>query len=268
MIIVGELINATRKVVKTAIEAIDSKVIQKLASDQADAGATYIDANAGVFPGKETKYLKWVIDNILKSTDLPVCIDSASHEVIEDVVKYTQEKSDRIPMINSISLEKKRVENILPIIAGTDLKVIALCMDEKGMPTTVEQRVTIADKLINKLVQNNVKIENIYVDPLVQALSTNIVFGTAFLTSVKNIMTQYKGVHTMCGLSNISFGLPQRGFINRNFMAMAIANGLDGAIVNPLDKKMMATIIAAETLQGRDEYCMEYLKAFRAGKIS
>jgi len=93
MIIVGELINATRKVVKTAIEAIDSKVIQKLASDQADAGATYIDANAGVFPGKETKYLKWVIDNILKSTDLPVCIDSASHEVIEDVVKYTQEKT-------------------------------------------------------------------------------------------------------------------------------------------------------------------------------
>lgn len=268
MIIVGELINATRKSVKTAIETRDHEVIRKLASDQTDAGATYIDVNAGVFTGKEAENLKWVIDNVIEATGLPICIDSPSHEVIVETLKYARDKSNKIPMINSISLEKERFENILPIVAGSDLKVIALCMDDKGMPHTVDERLEIADKLINKLVQNNVKLENIYVDPLVQALSTDAACGTAFLTSVAKIITRYKGVHTMCGLSNISFGLPKREFMNKTFMAMAIAKGLDGAILNPLDKKMMATIIAAEALEGRDEYCMKYLTAYRAGKIA
>ncbi len=267
MIIVGELINATRKLVKTAIETRDSATIQKLASEQADSGATYIDVNAGTFIGREAEYLKWVIDNVIEATDLPVCIDSPSHEVIEEAVQYARDRSDSTLMINSISLETQRLENILPIIAGTDFKVIALCMDDKGMPETVDERLEIADKLISKLVQNNVKLENIYVDPLVQALSTNYIYGAAFLTTVEKIMTGYKGIHTMCGLSNISFGMPERGLMNQIFMAMAIAKGLDGAIVNPLDKKMMATIIAAEALAGRDEFSMEYLTAYRAGKI-
>ncbi len=267
MIIVGELINATRQTVKTAIESRDSKAIQKFARDQADSGAAYIDVNAGTFVGKETEYLKWVIENVTEATDLPVCIDSPSSGVIEDALEHFQGKSDKIPMINSISLEKEKLEKILPIVAGTDLKVIALCMDDEGTPHTVDGRMKIAGKLINKLVQQGVKIENIFVDPLVQALSANSVFGTSFLISVEKIMAEYKGVHTICGLSNISFGLPERGFLNQTFMAMAVAKGLDGAIANPLDKKMMATIAAAEALAGRDDYCLNYLAAFRAGKI-
>jgi 5-methyltetrahydrofolate--homocysteine methyltransferase len=267
MIIVGELINATRKAVKAAIEDRDHAFIQKLAREQADAGATYIDVNAGVFVEKEAEYLNWVIDNVTEVTDLPVCIDSPSSNVIEKALIHFQGKSDKTPMINSISLETEKLENILPVVAGTDLKVIALCMNDKGMPHTVDERLETADKLINKLVQNNVKTENIFVDPLLQALATDSSCGTAFLTSIEKIMDGYPRVHTICGLSNISFGLPKRGFLNQTFMAMAIAKGLDGAIANPLNEKMMAAIITAETLAGRDEYCMAYLGAYRAGKI-
>ena len=170
-------------------------------------------------------------------------------------------------MINSISLEKDRYDNLMPVVAGTDYKVIALCMSDDGMPETVEDRLKIADELVNGLVKNNVKVENIFVDPLVQPMSVNNSFGVEFVNSVEAIMNKFPGIHTACGLSNISYGLPARKFMNQIFMVMAIAKGLDGAIMNPLDKKMIANIIAAEALAGKDNFCMNYLKAFREGKF-
>ena len=265
MIIVGEMINATRKSVKEAIETRDAVTIGKLAKDQAEAGAAYIDVNAGVFIENEVGHLKWVIDEVTAVTDTPCCIDSSNPSTIEAALSHLQGKKGAVPMINSISMEHDRYENMIPILAGTDLKIIALCMGDDGMPETAAQRLAVADKLISGLVKNNVKIENIYVDPLVQALATNSIFGIEFLKAVEAIMTSYPGVHTMCGLSNISFGLPARKFMNQTLMTMAIAKGLDGAIMNPLDKKMMANIVTAEALAGKDNYCMKYLKAYRAG---
>jgi 5-methyltetrahydrofolate--homocysteine methyltransferase len=133
------------------------------------------------------------------------------------------------------------------------------------MPQTVDDRMKIADKLVNGLVRNRVSVENIHIDPLVQPLSVNDRFGMEFILAIERIISAFPGIHTMCGLSNISFGLPNRKFLNQTFMSMAIARGLDGAIVNPLDQRMMGTIIAAEALAGRDNYCMQYLKAHRAG---
>ena len=124
------------------------------------------------------------------------------------------------------------------------------------MPETVEDRWTIAEKLVNGLTQKNIKLNQIYVDPLVQPVSTNKVFGIEFLKSVEQVMKTFEGIHTMCGLSNISYGLPNRAFINQTFMSMAIAGGLDGAIVNPLNKRMMANIMAAEMLAGKGDSCM------------
>jgi len=171
-------------------------------------------------------------------------------------------------MINSISLEKKRYEAMVSFLSGTDLKVIALCMSDEGMPKTADQRINIADKLINGLVQGGIELDNIYVDPLVQPLATNSAFGVEFLDAAEQIMTAWSGVHTMCGLSNISYGLPERKFLNQTFMTMATARGLDGAIVNPLDRGMMANIIAAETLAGRDDFCANYLQAYRVKKLN
>jgi 5-methyltetrahydrofolate--homocysteine methyltransferase len=103
------------------------------------------------------------------------------------------------------------------------------------------------------------------VDPLVQPVSVNDTFGVEFINAIEKIVSTFKGIHTACGLSNISYGLPARKFMNQTFMTMAIAKGLDGAIINPLDRRMMANIIAAEALAGKDNFCMNYLKAFRAG---
>jgi cobalamin-dependent methionine synthase I len=263
MLIVGELINASRKPVAAAIEAQDADTIKKIAKDQHDAGADYIDVNAGIFVGKEAEYMEWLVKNVQEAVDVSCCLDSPDPEVIERGLAVHKGTA----MINSISLEKERYEALLPVIAGTDLKVVALCMSDEGMPETTENRLKIADQLINGLVQKDVKIENIYIDPLVQPISTKSTFGLEFLNAVEDIMTRFKGVHTICGLSNISYGLPIRKLLNRNCAVMAIAKGLDSLIVNPLDKEMMTSVIAAETLVGRDEYCVNYLKAYRDKKF-
>lgn len=263
MIIIGELINASRKAIKAAIEAADGEAIRQVAAEQAKAGAHYIDVNAGIFVGREVEYLQWLVREVQGACDAPCAIDSPDYRAIEAALAVHQGPA----MINSISLEKDRYENILPLIAGTDHKVIALCMSDEGMPETVDDRLRIADKLVNGLLRNNIKIDNIYVDPLVQPISVRNHFGMEFISSVENIKAQFPGIHTACGLSNISYGLPARKFMNQTFMVMAIAKGLDGAIINPLDKRMMAAIVAAEALAGRDSYCMQYLKAFRAGLL-
>lgn len=263
MIIVGELINASRKTISQAIECNDANYIKQVAKEQFEAGANYIDVNAGIFVGQEDKYLKWLVQSVQEDLEVPCCIDSPDPKAIEAAMAVHKGTA----MVNSISLEKERYEAILPIIAGTDLKIVALCMGPDGMPETADDRLKIADKLVNGLVQHNIPIDNIYIDPLVQPIATNDTFGIEFLDAVQAITTRFKGIHTMCGLSNISFGLPERKFINQIYAFMAVSRGLDGLIVNPLDKSMMAGLITAETLAGKDEFCMNYLQAFRSNKI-
>lgn len=260
MLIVGELINASRKAIAAAIEAEDQKEIQQVARNQIEAGANYIDVNAGVFVGREPQYLEWLVKTVQSAVSEPCCIDSPDPKAIEAALAAHSGTA----MINSISLEKNRLDSLLPIVAGTDLKIVALCMSDAGMPKTADDRLAIADKLVNRLLQKNVAIHNIYVDPLVQPVSTDVRFGVEFLDAIEKIMATFRGAHTLCGLSNVSYGLPNRKLLNQTFMSMAIAKGLDGAIINPLDKNMMAAIVAAEALAGKDAYCMQYLKAYRA----
>lgn len=264
MIIVGELINASRKAIGAAIEAGDAEYIKTVARDQDEAGATFIDANAGIFVGEEAKYMKWLVELIQSVSDKPIALDSPDPKVIEEGLALCK----TTPMLNSISLEKDRWDKLLPVLANnTQLKVVALCMSDDGMPTSCDDRLKIADTLINGLTAKGIALENIYVDPLVQPLGTDHTFGVEFLNAVKAIGDKFPGVHLMCGLSNISYGLPARKFINRIFMAQAIAMGLDGAIINPLDKGMMGAIAAAEALAGKDKSSVRYLKAFRKGLI-
>ena len=260
MLIVGELINASRKAIASAIESGDTDAIQKIARDQADNGAHYIDVNAGVYIDKEPEFLKWLVMSVQKAVDVPCCIDSPNPKAIEAALSVHAGTA----MINSISLEKDRYESLLPIIAGTDLKIVTLCTSDEGMPKTTEDRMRIAEKLINGLTQKNIPMDNIYVDPLVQPISTDVQFGMAFLDTVEKIMTTFEGAHTICGLSNISFGLPERKIINQAFLIMAITKGLDSAVINPLDKRLMAYLLAAEALKGEDRFCMNFIRAYRA----
>ena len=263
MIIVGELINSSRKAIASAIEARDAETVRRLAVDQAEGGATYIDVNAGTFGDREPEHLKWLIQNVQEAVDLPCCIDSPNPRAIEAAMAVHR----GTPMINSISLEKGRCDGMLPLIAGAELRIVALCMGDAGMPRTAEDRLQVADRLIELLLKNNLTLERIYVDPLVQSVATDQTFGREFLEAVTRIMSRFEGVHTICGLSNVSFGLPLRKNLNRTFMAMAISKGLDAAILDPTDKPMMATVLAAEALAGRDRYCMNFIKAYREKRL-
>ena len=263
MLIVGELINSSRKAIKEAIDAEDAEAIKKIARDQAECGADYIDVNAGTYVGKEDQYMKWLVSTVQSAVEIPCCIDSPDPKVVEAAMELHK----GTPMLNSISLEKERWDALLPVVAGSEIKVIALCMSDSGMPESKDDRLSIASDLINSLVKNNVPVENIYVDPLVQPISTNDSYGMEFMNAVNAIMTEFPGVHTICGLSNISYGLPERKLLNQAFMVMAICKGLDSAIINPLDKRMMANVYAAETLAGRDEFCGNYLTAYREEKL-
>jgi 5-methyltetrahydrofolate--homocysteine methyltransferase len=260
---VGELINASRKAITDSIRNRDVEAIQTVARQEHEAGAHYIDVNAGIFLGEEEDYIRWLVQTVQAVVDTPCSIDTPNPRAIEaglSVHKGT-------PMINSISLESDRYKAMIPLLAGTDCRIVALCMSDEGMPKTAEDRLRIADKLVNSLVRDGIAPENIYVDPLIQPVSVDKTFGIEFLKAIALIKEKIAGVHTMCGVSNISYGLPGRPFVNQTFMSMAVAMGLDGAIINPLDKRMMGNIIAAEALAGRDNYCMNYIKAHRAGKF-
>lgn len=207
--------------------------------------------------------MQWLIQTVQAVVDGPCSIDSPNPKAIEAGLAVHK----GTPMINSISLETDRYCKMIPLLTGTDYRVVALCMSDEGMPKTAEDRLRVADKLINGLVNNKIGMENIYLDPLVQPISVDTTFGTEFLRAIGMIKKEFPGVKTMCGLSNVSYGLPGRLFINQTFMSMAIAMGLEGAIINPLDKRMMANIIVAEALAGRDNYCMNYMKAYRTKKF-
>ncbi len=263
MLIVGELINASRKAIGEAIKNKDAEAIVRVARDQAEAGADYIDVNAGVFVDSEVEDLKWLVTTVQAEVDAPLCLDSPNPKAIEAALAVHEGK----PMLNSISMEKDRYEALLPVVAEADCKVVALCMSDAGMPETKQQRLDIAGRLVDALTGKGVALDDIHVDPLVQPLSTNDKYGIEFLDAVEAIMTTWEGVHTIAGMSNISFGLPERKLINQVFMIMAIAKGLDGAIANPLDKRMMAQITVANALAGNDEYCGEMLSAYRAKKL-
>ena len=266
MYIVGELINASRKKIATAIENKDDKYIIRIAIEQDKAGADLIDVNAGIFENHEAEHLQWLVENVQSVTDKPCCIDSPDPKAIEAALDVYQ--GPTTPMINSISLEKNRWKKLLPILSGSNLQVVALCMSDEGMPQTADERLRIADRLINGLVQNGIRVENIFVDPLVLPVATNSEYGMEFINAIQSIMNEFTGVHTVCGLSNISYGLPERNFLNQTFIIMAITKGLDSAIIDPLDKRMMGVIRAAEALCGRDEYCKEYIRAYRADLLN
>ena len=138
-------------------------------------------------------------------------------------------------------------------------------MDDNGMPESAEGRIKIAFRMIENLTKKGVKLDDIFIDPLVRPVGTGTHYGNVAIDTIRTIKKEYPDVHITCGLSNISFGIPARKVMNQTFLVAAMAAGMDGAILDPLDKKMMQFVFAAEALLDRDEYCMNYIEAYRDG---
>ncbi len=261
MFIVGEKINTSRKSIREAVERKDTDFIIGVARDQIEAGADYIDVNAGTFVNQEVELLCWLVETVQSAIDVPLCLDSPDPRALAEAMKLHKGE----PMINSISMEEERLEPLLPIVTSQPCRVIALCMAQTSMPTTVEERVQVASDLIKKLTDGGVPMEKIHVDPLIQPISVDTNMGLAALGAIKKIMGDFPGVNTICGLSNISFGLPERHLINRNFLALAMSYGLNGAIMDPNDTKLMSTLVTVNMLLGKDDFCESYIDAYHKG---
>ena len=263
MIIIGEKINSSIPSVAGAIEKKDAAYIEKLARDQVTAGASFIDVNAGAFLAREIELLIWLVKVVQEAVDAPLCLDSPNAEAIAAVLPLVRRKA----IINSISAEEERYRGVIPLVKQYQSSVIALCMDDRGIPSDTGRRVEIARALVKRLESDGIKREDIYLDAMVQPIGTDMNSGLAALEAVRIMKETLPGVHFTCGLSNVSFGLPKRKLLNQAYAVALAAYGMDTMFIDPLDERMMALLTAIETLVGRDDFCCDYLAAYRAGKL-
>lgn len=264
MIIVGERINTSRKAIAPAVEAKDGTLIQQEAVKQLEAGAQYIDVNCGTMVDEEPEYLEWLVQTVQEATGGGLCsLDSPNPAALERALQAHRGK----PLINSITAEKERLEAILPLVRDYKTGIVALAMDDQGMPETAGERFEIAAYLVERLTKTGVALDDIYLDPMVRPVSTGGHYGRVVFETISRIKREFPGIHTICGLSNISYGLPARKLINHTFLVMATMAGLDAAILDPLDKRLISLLYASEVLLERDEYALNYISAFREGKL-
>jgi len=263
MLVIGEKINTTLKEAKEIVAKKDEKALQELAKKQIDAGANMVDVNVGTRIKTEAEDMEWAIKTIQEIIDIPCCIDSPNPKVLEAGLRVHRGKA----LVNSITAEKKRLNDALPILKNYDCKVVALTMDDEGIPEDDEERYKIAANLIEKLNKEGFALDDIYIDPLIRPISTDPKLGKVVLDAMGKICTSFPEIHIICGLSNVSFGLPRRSLLNRTFLAMEMTKGLDAALLDPLDKNVMASLISARALLGEDEFCVNYISSFREGKI-
>ena len=265
MIIIGELINGTRKNPKAAIAEKNAEYIAELAAKQDEAGASFIDVNPGTTGEAEVTDMVWLVETAQAVTKKPISFDSPNVKAIE--AGFAAYKGDQTPMINSITAEQAKLDSLLGVVVDTGANVVALAMGDDGMPCKAGQRDVTAKRLIDTLTEAGVRPEHIFVDPVIAPLSTAHETALHVFQAVGAIKAHCPQVHVTCGLSNISYGLPNRKLINRVFLSLCMMAGLDSAIMDPLDMDIMAQCVAAEALIGLDEWCMNYITASRAGKL-
>jgi cobalamin-dependent methionine synthase I len=269
VLIVGERINTSRKVkgepvIQTAVVDRDAAFITDLARKQFEAGATYIDINAGTLTTGEPEALEWLTKVVNEAVDAPISFDTPNPEALERGLAACDTTKGQ-PLINSITAETVRWANVLPFVTKYKAKVIALAMDDTGIQPDPAKRLSVARKLVSDLAAAGVPLDDIYVDPLTFPIGTGSDVGVAILDIIDKIMAEFPGVHTIAGISNISHGMPARKLLNQAMTVLALGKGLDAGIIDPNDPYLMALISATEALLGRDEFCMNYIAKSREG---
>ncbi len=265
MLIIGESLNAAIPSVGQAISARDSQAVADLALQQVDGGAQMLDVNAGGLAGRdEVADLVWLVQAVQETVTVPLMLDSNNPEALAAAIRAYRGPR---PILSSASGEPGRAERLLPLAVEQNSGLVILCMDEKGIPPTPDGRVAVAERLIDQALSTGLRAEDLYIDPLVMTVSADYRAGAVTLATLSNIRERFPQVRTVCGVSNIAFGLPQRRLMNRTFAAMLAGLGLDAFIVDVRDRELLNTLLAVPTLTGQDPYCRQYLKAYRAGRF-
>lgn len=258
VLIIGEKLNSAIPSVREAIKNKDVAFVQDLARRQVEGGAHYIDVNTAQ-GDNEHEDMEWIVRVVQEAVQVPLCIDTTDAEVAEIGLKNCQQKA----MLNSISMEKERLEGMLPLIKKYGCSVIGLTMDDNGIPKTVEERVRIAGELVEVFKREGLDLNELYLDPLVLPLAVSSDNGVIFFRCLQEIKGKYQ-VKTVSGLSNVSHQMPKRKLINRYFLAICMAHGMDVAIMDSTDRKLTSAVIATELLLNKDRFGRNYLKAHRS----
>jgi 5-methyltetrahydrofolate--homocysteine methyltransferase len=247
-----------------AVRERNTERIQEEAIRQVQAGANALDVNCGSLKAEEEpEALTWLVKTVQSVTVLPLCLDTPNPEALAAGLAVHQGK----PMINSISGERSRYGQVLKLIKEYRASIVALGMDDRGIPQEKSQALEVGIRLVEELLTDGISLDDIYFDPLVRSLATSPGSVLETLGLMQDLKTRFPGLHFISGLSNISFGLPERRHLNRAFVVLSVASGLDAVIMDPLDRNMVALIYAAEALTGRDRFCLKYIEAYHQGRL-
>ena len=265
MIIIGEKINGAIPSIKQAIGERNASLIRERTLAQAAAGAHYLDCAPSTATEVEYETMVWLIGIMQEATDVPLCIDSPNAKLLARILEEGHVK--KCGMVNSVNEEGDKCETIFPLIAGTDWNVVGLTCDQDGIPASPEKKIDIAKRIIDKAVKYGVDLPKLHIDPCVMALATMPSAMKDFEKCIAGIHEYAPTVKVTGAISNISFDMPARKFVNANCMAYAIAAGLDSAIMDPCNMDMMSTIYACDALRMTDKGGRKYNRAYRQGKI-
>jgi 5-methyltetrahydrofolate--homocysteine methyltransferase len=258
--IIGERINPTgRKKVLAALTEGDFDVVRFDAAAQVAAGAALLDVNAGVPGVDEAALIKQVAAVVMETTDIPLCFDTANPQALAAALELYEGKA----LVNSVNGEEKSLDTVLPLVKEHGAAVIGLCMDDDGIPATPEERLVVAAKIIERAAKLGIPPEDIVIDPLTLTMGHDSNAGSITLATVRLIVKEF-GVNMTMGASNVSFGLPDRKYVNAAFIALAIQAGVTCPITNPLVTEVSTSILATDLALGRDEYSMRWIKSYRA----
>jgi len=261
-VIIGERINPTgRKILQEQLRQGDFSKVREDAMAQVEAGAAILDINAGIPKADEAKLIVEMIQHVQEVTQVPLCIDSANVTAIESALKIYKGKA----LVNSVNGEEEKLKTVLPLIKQYGAAVIGLTLDDGGIPKTVEKRIEITEKIIDRAMAIGIPIEDIIIDPLALSMGAEPDAGKIGLESIAAITERF-GVNITMGCSNISFGMPDREAINAGFLAMAIGFGLTCPITNPLEEQVAMAVLVADLCLSRDEYGSNWIGAFRKRK--
>lgn len=265
MLVIGEKINGTLDLVREAIRDRDSGYLSDLAQSQFSAGADYVDINVGIGEGEnEADSMEWAIGVVTDATDKPVSLDSSDAGVLAKGLGIC---GDSKPFVNSVSGEKPRLTAVLPLIAEHQCPVVALAMDESGIPESPSARLEVCRRIAEAARSFDIPDSLLYFDPLVMPISADSNQGRVTLQTLSLIKKELPEAGTVLGLSNVSFGLPCRSLLNRSLLNTAVYFGLDAVLMDPTDRELTAALFAAEAVSGRDRMCRNYIKAYRAGSF-
>jgi len=255
LVIIGERINPTgRKKLAESLEAGNLDLVRSEAIRQVEDGAHILDVNVGVSGIDEPKMLREAILAIQEVTDVPLCIDSALPKALEAGLNVYKGKA----LVNSVNGEKHKLDQVLPLVKAHNAAVIGLTMDDNGIPKKAEKRLEIARLIVDRAEQAGIPREDVIIDPLAMAISADDQAGLETIKALQLIRDEL-GVNQTLGLSNISFGLPERSSINAVFLSMAVLNGLTCPISDPTIWEMRRATLLTDLLLGKDEFCMNYL---------